>query len=44
MELAAAERREYEARVVRPAAEQAQRMREIVDEARERQRERERER
>jgi hypothetical protein len=43
-QIAESERREHEARVVIPAAEQAQRMREIVDEARDRQHERERQR
>ena len=44
MQLVAAEKREFDARVVQPAAEQAARFREIEDEARERTRERERER
>lgn len=44
MQLAAAEQREFDARVVQPAAEQAARFREIEDEARERTRARERER
>jgi len=44
MQLAAAEQREFDARVTQPAAEQAARFREIEDEARERQRERERDR
>jgi Relaxase/Mobilisation nuclease domain len=43
-QIAEAERQEIEARIIRPAAEQAARFREIEDEARERTRERERER